>query len=367
MKISRSLCSSLLVLFLTGPALAADFDPKGDLATQAKDFVTVDNPEYLSGVKRVVITAFAVDFVSELKYSKAISGLQALMGADSNVAIKLTGHQPEQFQAMTDRFYDQTVAHLKSAGIEVVDREILAALPEFGELQAKGITPLPSEQDAKTGKGMFYSAYKLPLLLSDEAQFISKFHGPFSKPKEDLFLTFGTRFSGGFSAGMAQMQEDAIAKKLDATLLKVRLTVMGSQLTPDNSFWSSGKVSTRAAATFVDFVNRYHFITPDGKRARIALKDNITTGEIGELVNVTSSADKASDTVQNTAMVALNVLSFAARMQGVAAPMGGSYSATTNFECRVEHEPFARTVSEYHDALSKMFAGQLGGVTLAAQ
>lgn len=342
-----------------GFAHAIEFDPAGDLKAQAETLVKADNPEYLQGLKKVVITNFMVDFVSELKYSKALSGLEALMGADSDVSIKLLGTGNDHYQAIADKFYDQTVSLLQAQGIEVVDRAALDALPEFSELKEKGLTPVPSEQDAKTGKGLFFTAKGLPLYLADEAQFISTFRGPFSKPKEDLFLTFGSRFSGGFSAGQSQMLEEAIAKKTEATVLKVRLTVMGGQLTPDTSFWSSGKVSTRAAATFVDFVTRYAFITPDGKKARVALKESVHTEDIGELVNITSSGTKTTDTAKNVGLVALNVAVFAARLGGVSAPGVGGFSATTEYECRVQPEPFEATLANYHQSIVRMFAEKM--------
>jgi hypothetical protein len=38
-----------------------------------------------------------VDFVSELKYTKSLSGLEAMIGADSDVTIKLVGSNNEQY------------------------------------------------------------------------------------------------------------------------------------------------------------------------------------------------------------------------------------------------------------------------------
>lgn len=344
---------------IAGLARAVEFNPAGDLKTQAETLVNVDNPEYLQGLKKVVITNFMVDFVSELKYSKNLSGLEALMGADSDVSIKLLGTSNEHYQTITDKLYDQTVSLLQAQGIEVVDRAVLDALPEFVELKEKGITPVPSEQDAKTGKGLFFTAKGLPLYLADEAQFIPTFRGPFSKPKEDLFLTFGSRFSGGFSAGQSQMLEEAIAKKNEASVLKVRLTVMGGQLTPDTSFWSSGKVSTRAAATFVDFVTRFAFISPEGKKARVGLKESIHTEDIGELINITSSGTKTTDTAKNVGLVALNVAAFAARLGGVSAPGVGGFSSTTEYECRVQPESFETKLTSYHAGIVGMFAEKM--------
>lgn len=343
-----------------GTVYAADLDPAGDIKAQAEKFVKVDHPEHLSAIKRVVITNYMVDFVSELKYTKSLSGLEAMIGADSDVSIKLVGSNNEQLQAITEKFYQQTVEQLKTQGIDVVTADELKVLPEFADLVASGVTPVPSEQDAATGKGLFFTAQGLPLQLSDETQFIPTFTPPFTKPKKDDFLTFGTRFTGGFAAGQAQHAEEQIAKKLDASILKVRLTVLGGQLTPDTSFWSGGKVTTRAAASFVDFVSRYAFITPDGNKTRVALKEIAETGDIGELVNTTSDGTKTVDTAKNVALVALNVVSIAARLGGVAAPGGiGGFSATTEYECRVQPESFEKALLGHQLAVAQMFGEKM--------
>ena len=343
-----------------GTVYAADLDPAGDIKAQAEKFVKVDHPEHLSAIKRVVITNYMVDFVSELKYTKSLSGLEPMIGADSDVSIKLVGSNNEQLQAITEKFYQQTVEQLKTQGIDVVTADELKVLPEFADLVASGVTPVPSEQDAATGKGLFFTAQGLPLQLSDETQFIPTFTPPFTKPKKDDFLTFGTRFTGGFAAGQAQHAEEQIAKKLDASILKVRLTVLGGQLTPDTSFWSGGKVTTRAAASFVDFVSRYAFITPDGNKTRVALKEIAETGDIGELVNTTSDGTKTVDTAKNVALVALNVVSIAARLGGVAAPGGiGGFSATTEYECRVQPESFEKALLGHQLAVAQMFGEKM--------
>lgn len=354
--------SALLVLsvFCSAPAVAAaELSLTGDARAQAEQFVQVENADTLREVKRVFIPSFMVDFVSELQYQKGLSGLEAMLGADSDVSIKLVGADGERFQAITDALYAETVAQLHAAGIEVVDNAQLQTLPEFVELAAKGITPLPSSQDAKAGKGLYFSATGLPLYHMDEVGFIPAFQ-LLGKKKEDNFLTFGSKFSSGFSAGFAQQVEEKIAKKLDATALKVRLTVLGGQLTPDHGFWSSGKVATRAAASFVDFVNRYAFVTPQGKKARLSLKEAVSTGDIGELVNTTSSGDKATDAAKNAALVAINVASLAARFSGVSAPgINSAYSATSTFECRVQPEVFESKVSEYYAGIARMFTAKI--------
>jgi len=350
------LATALLLLALA-PVSAAEQETAPDLKGHAAKLVRVENPDVLPSVKRVVITSFMADFVSELRYSKSLSGLEAMIGADSDVSIRLVGSSNEQFQAMTEAFYEQTVAQLRARGVEVVEQGELAALPEFAELAASGVKPLPSEQDAKAGKGLFFTAQGLPLHLIDETQFKISFS--FGRKKQDDFLTFGTRFSGGFAAAQTQQIESRIATSLGATILKVRLTVLGGQLTPDSSFWSSGKVSTRAAASFVDTVTRYAFITPDGNKARISLQETIATDEIGELVNTTSDGSKATDTAKNVALVALNVASLAARLGGLSTGYTGGFSATSEYECRVRPELFEKTVLSHYERIAGLFGDRL--------
>ena len=107
---------------MLGSVAAADLNPAGDIKAQAEKFVKVNNPEYLPAIKRVVITSYMVNFVTELKYSKSLSGLEAMIGADSDVTIKMVGSNNEQFQSITEKFYSQTVEQLKAQGVDVVVR-----------------------------------------------------------------------------------------------------------------------------------------------------------------------------------------------------------------------------------------------------
>lgn len=154
---------------MIGAVAAADLDPVGDIKAQAEKFVKVDNPEYLAGIKRVVITNYMVDFVSELKYTKSLSGLEAMIGADSDVTIKLIGSNNE-----------------------------LQALSEFAELATFGITPVPRGQYAKSGTGMFISSEGQPQKLSDEMLVILTFIQSYVNPNIDNLLTFDTHISATF-------------------------------------------------------------------------------------------------------------------------------------------------------------------------
>jgi hypothetical protein len=142
-------------------------------------------------------------------------------------------------------------------------------------------------------------------------------------------------------------------------VLKVRLTILGGQLSPDTSFWSGGKVSTKAAASFVDFVSRYAFITPAGDKARVSLQEIAETGEIGVLINTTSDGTAAMDTAKNAALVALNVAAVAARFGGLNVGGVGGFSATKELELRVQPEPFEQALLTHQRTVAKMFGEKI--------
>jgi len=58
---------------------------------------------------------------------------------------------------------------------------------EQADLAAAGRKPLPNEQGAKAGKGLFFTAQGLPLHLIDETPFMPSFS--FGRRKQDDFLT----------------------------------------------------------------------------------------------------------------------------------------------------------------------------------
>jgi hypothetical protein len=352
------LLSSLSVVALAADAPAA-FDPKADAAASAEKYVEIENGENLRGLRRVVIPSFMVEYVTEAKADTAINGIAMLSGAPSNATIKLVGANPEQFQAVADRLYEQTVAELARAGIEVVPADKLKASETFREIVAKG-EKAPREEEAKGGKGIYYVAKELPLYYMDEANFISKFQIKlFSKPKEDVFLTFGTRFGSGFStAGIAQLEE-RLAGEFDAAVMKVRLTVLGGAVQADHSFWTGGSISVKGAGAFAPLATRYAFIKPNGDKARVSLKEAVTTGELGELVNVTSTAAKAGDIARNTITVASRLMPLLSGGR-VGGGVDLGYGNTADYEWRIEAGTFEKVIEDYYPAISRMFVASLG-------
>lgn len=343
------------LLILSAPALAGDappvFDPQAPAAAMATQYVEVENPEYLKSLKRVVIPSFMVQYVTEAKASSELSGISLALGSNSSALIRMKGAQPEQFQAVTDRLYEQTVAELAKAGIEVVPKEQLKASATFQEIAAKG-EKAPREEEAKGGKGVFHTAGDLPLYFMNEQAFIQKL---FSKPKEDIYLTFGTKFGSGFSTAQMPMLEEKLAKEFDAAVLKVRITFLGGTAQREHSFWTGGSATAQGAASFAPAATRYAFINGNGDKARISLKSAVNTGALGEMVNVTSTTSKAVDVARNTLTVASR-LGAAFGVRGV--DLG--YGSEVEYEWRVEPGSFEKVIQDFHPALARMFLAGLG-------
>jgi hypothetical protein len=321
-------------------------------------FVEVENADKLQGIGRVVIPSFMVEFVTEAKADTQLNGIAMFAGATSNAVVKLKGGNPEKFQAVTDLLYEQTVAELGKAGIEVVALGKLRESATYKEIAAKGETA-PREEEAKGGKGIYHTAKGLPLYFMDEVGFIPKFQIKlFSKPKEDNFLTFGTKFGAGFSAGMIPPLEEKLAKEFDATVMKVRITVLGGAAQVDHSFWTGSGVSVKGAGAFAPMVTRYAFIRSNGDKARVSLKNAVTTGELGELVNVTSTASKTADVARNTITVASRLLpALSGGRMGGGLDLG--YGSSADYEWRIDPGTFESVIENYYPAISRMFVAKL--------
>lgn len=346
----------LLCVCLSSMALAADaperFDPAAEPGTMAGKFVEFENPEYLKDIKRVVIPSFMVEFVTEAKASVALSGIQLVMGGNSSALIRIKGANPEQFQEVTDHLYEQTITELNKAGIEVVPKEQLLANATFKEIAAKG-EKAPREEEAKGGKGVFHTAEGLPLYFMNEQNFITKF---LSKPKEDNYLTFGTKFGSGFSTAQIPMLEEKLAKELEATVLKVRITFLGGTAKLESNIWIGGSVTAEGAASFAPTATRYALINAKGDKSRISLKEMINTGHLGEMVNVTSTASKAMDVARNTLTVASR-LGAAFGVRGIDA----GYGSEVEYEWRVEPGSFEKVIVDFHPPVARMLVSAMKG------
>ena len=324
-------------------------------ARRAADYVLAERPEALRGIRRVAITTFSVEYMTFLEAKTEGDWGNLIANKPNNVSVKMTGHDPAGWQAVVDTFYENLVADLTAAGIEVVPQETLREQPDYAAI-AKAALALPKEIAGRAGKGTYYSAGGLPAVIQDE---VTVFRQGFqlkgglfgSKPPEDLYTGSGTKLASAFSNGRVMPAERALAKKLDAHVLKVRLTVLPTQVSADHSFWVGGHVETNAAVSLVPFVNRYLFYAPNGKESRLSIKqDLVSTRSAGQLKDVTSVGSKAAQ----VAGVGLRV---AGALYGLSTP--GAIGKAKDYEFAVDNATYPSVVAETLTTAHALFMQRL--------
>jgi hypothetical protein len=327
-------------------APAADAAPK----PSAAELVLAERPETLRGMTRVAITTFSIEYMTFLE-AKVEGDWGNLIGNKPNdVSVKMVGHDQAGWQAVADGFYDRLVADLTAAGIEVVPQEELRAAKEYAAV-AKAAAELPKEVSGRAGKGTYYGARDLPVLIQDEVQIFRQGFKFVGRPPEDLYMGVGTKIAAGFATAGVMNAERALAKKLNPHVLKVRMTVLPTQVSRDHDFWAGGHVETKAAVSLVPFVNRYLFYTPAGKEARISVKqDLVSTRAAGELVDTTSGLSKANQ-VAGAGLRVLGALS------GLSTP--GAIGKSKDYEFRVDNAAYPGVVAETLTTAHDLFLARL--------
>lgn len=330
---------------------------KPDATSASGVTMSVDNPEKLKGIKRVAIASFMVDIVDYLKQSQSVEGYEVLSGAPSELSMKVVGTDPTRYQAMVDAMYAQAVKDLTAQGFEVVPQTELAANAEFAKLVAKNSeNPNPRRVKSPVGENFYFTTHNLPEIVVDDTTIMQKIEfNILSKRKVDPYI-------GDFSVGMNSANNvnmgNIIAKQMNAAMINVRITLLGAQASIDKSFWSSKNTAkVDAAIGFVPLFNRYLILLPDGGRARIALHDQVTTGRIGDLVNVTSSTTKAGELAGNAAHV-LGRFGMLGGFSGIAHSTI-KYGHSMDFEARMEPDKFNDAVTTAFAKVSTSLATQL--------
>jgi hypothetical protein len=327
---------------------------KPDATSASGVTMSVDNPEKLKGIKRVAISSFMVDLVDQLKQAKTVEGFELITGAPSEVSIKVIGTDPAHYQAMVDAMYAQAVKDLTAQGFDVISPAELAANADFTKLVANN-GENPRRIKSPIGENLYYTAHNLPVVVADDTTVMQKMEFNLAKRKVDPYIG---DFSVGINSATNLNTTNQIAKQMNAAMINVRVTLLAAQASIDNSFWqsrSSAKVD--AAIGFVPLFNRYLIMLPDGGRARVALHDQVTTGRIGELVNVTSSTTKASELAGNAAHV-LGRFGMLGGFSGIA-HSSIKYGHSMDFEARMEPDKFNEAVTLSFAKVSASLAAEL--------
>lgn len=345
---------ALATLLLQTPAHAEEIAVTTESAQGNLDgIVELENPEYLKGLKRVAITSFNVEILTYLKASEGGDLGNLISGKPNSVSVTLKGHDSSTWQPVVDDYYRKLLAQLEKAGIEVIPQEKLQELPEYKTI-SESSKPSPHEEDAKAGKGLYFGSAGVPLLIQDEQQVFRR--GIFSgKAPEDLYMTFGSRFAAGFTTGGAQNAEFALAKKLDAHILKVRFTVVPTLLTTTKGFWVGKSVESKASLSLPTYVNRFVLYSPTGDQSKISLKaPAVGSKTVGDMKEVTSAAGTALRTVDTVGGIALGF---------VTGGLGGAIKAGANvakdYDVTVDNTSFNQMLVEELSNVSQTFVARL--------
>lgn len=351
----RKLCiAAILAGNLLLPMARADDAPAtvsasvADIASQ----VEIESPEYLKGLKRVAITSFSVEIMTQLKAGGDGDLGNLISGKPNSVSVTIKGYDKASWQPVVDAYYRKLLTQLAQAGIEVVPMEKLREQPEFKSIE-NSAKPTPHEEDAKAGLGYYFGTAEVPMLIQNEQNVFRK--GLFHKPPEDLYMTFGTRFAAGFATAGVEQAEYALAKKLDAHILKVRFTLLPTALSETKGFWVGRTVDSKASLSLPTHVNRFVLYSPNGDHTKISLKAPVVGSKtVGDMVETTSTAGSALRTANAVGGIALGLLT-----RGVAGAISAGANVEKNYEVSIDNAAFNAMLAEELGNVSEAFVKQL--------
>jgi len=255
------------------------FDPGVDASTLASSFIKSEKLQALSGVKRVAIAQFRVEFAVENDAKAQSSGTSGWTSSKSDIT--LVGVTDEARQAIADALYDKLTQELTAAGVEVVQYETVRDTPGY-----KSIGPVMHTRQepigTRTGKSIFVGAKGTPYYTTND----------------DKHLSVGSML-GGFSTTQPQNYEPQIAKALDATVLRATLMVaFADQASSGGMFSNASSVKTAARLAIVPNLSQILFITPGAGKARVYLDQMVLMpGDAIEMKETTTTGEKATQAI----------------------------------------------------------------------
>ena len=259
-------------------------------AAKETEAIKVTSAKNLAGTQRVVIGQFSIGFIIERKDSaKAGGGLGGSgFGGRSTVRSTLAGYTPEDLQQITNSAYDDFVAKLTAAGIEVADRSTLAAAPaiarEAGEAAPREFTTVTGRDD------------KAKVLVVGSSQ------------TAPLRIMPGDVMAGGFgaigmniAAGRVLGAQSIFAKETGTRVINVIYYIdFANSEEYGGWFRSSSAVQVNGSLALIPDYSKVTVVGPDYKTGTLTLKDPVAVGgDFFEKEDTMSGAEKASNRVAN--------------------------------------------------------------------
>lgn len=244
----------------------------GTPATQQADaYVEAESPKAIRGTKRVVIPYFQIEFVQQSAASRTA-------GKESTAT--LTGVTANQFQAITNDFYDAVVSELKASGIDVVPTEQMVTTAEFKTLSSHGFKPSPDTVEHQDNISKFYAPHGMQVYyLPGDERFAGVATGKKSKGLGAGLSAFAGVMKGTYGGEAYKYVEEevALSKALGAEVLRARVVVDFADVEATGS-GSNEQVKTAIRISFAAKDSFYRFNGAEGEGG-FFLKQPLISGD----------------------------------------------------------------------------------------
>lgn len=325
--LSTALVGTLLTLSACSPP-PQPFNPAADQAALVKEYVDVVKEKKLKGLKKVVIPEFIVGYVTSSTGSSSATSLSSSGGSASvSVTYNLKNVDDAQFQALSDKMYEELVAEFKAAGIEVVPLETLKKNPLFQKLVANG-KEAPYEV-SKSGQTIrYFGAKGLPLYFDPS----------------DKRLSIGGMFATAFSNFHPEDIEEDLAEELKVGVVKPNFSVTFASMKKSGGMGAgSASVKTSLKVTLLPEDTNYTIITEEGKSRFVLKKPLFSDAEfIDQVVDAQKTGEKVLNAVGN--------------MIGA---LGGHSSKVSKYDVLAKNGAYTETASANMTGIHKLFFSQM--------
>ena len=219
-----------------------------DAAPTPEKSVSADSFKQLKNCKKVVITAFNVQFITK-KDAGSHAGSGGEGAAHVNSHIKLLGLTNATFQAITDQAYTNFTKGLQSLGLEVMPYSEYTALPEYADMKSHFKTsPMEVSGGHFSGEpSELFAASGMPVVLFGD----------------ELALGTGNSMTAYIGMSAPFTKEAVIAKATGVAAVHVYLVVDFCQMEANGGTFSfSAKVTTKPQIS-ISKVSRCSFFFDD--------------------------------------------------------------------------------------------------------
>ena len=301
-----------------------------DAAPTPEKSVSVDSFKKLKECKKVVITAFNVQFLTSKKAS-ASSGRATEGAAHVNSNIKLLGLDNATFQAITDQAYANFVNGLTNLGVEVQPYSTYVALPQYADMKS-----YLKESPMEVSGGMFSSGQP-SLLFSPTGMPVSLFG-------DEAAVGTGSLMSSGIGRSAPHQLEPQLAKETGVAAVHVYLVVDFCQMESKGGVFSyTATVDTKPQLSIAK-ISRCLFVFGGGMTGGleyVKMKNNAFGKDeyVTALNDVTTTGQKVGDA--------------AAGVIGILGGTGGSYK-TRSYEVLADPALYQAACVKYLTAVEDL-------------